>query len=107
MSTQETPADRKRDPLPGYEVTFFCYSSGVTATLWEVAYRRGRRREISQYRYFLPYPVGYQSLTRESQAMLLLDGLLNVLAQGSRAARSEPQDWGYGADPLPFQAEDE
>lgn len=37
------------DALPGYEVHFTIYGTGVTCTIFTVAYKRGRRSVVKRY----------------------------------------------------------
>lgn len=60
MSDHQSLADQLPDALPGYNVNFFIYRSGVTATISEIAYRQGRRRVVGTYRIGRPVdlPLG-------------------------------------------------
>lgn len=42
------------DALPGYEVHFYLYRTGCTATIFQVAYKRGRRRLVGRRSMPLP-----------------------------------------------------
>lgn len=50
MADDALEQEQLPDELPGYTVNFHVYSTGVTATVSEIAYRRGRRRLVGTYR---------------------------------------------------------
>lgn len=80
MADNRQVADPFADALPGYEVHFHVYGRGVTATLFEVAYRRGRRHVITRMALpveFEPGPEGHLPL---STIRSLCEALVEVLS---------------------------